>query len=71
VSLTITIPIVKGHINTSKWSIVKDSEEEATFIKTSHHHSGASTLLLYWILLVLIEPSMILLKQLKSLGRKI
>jgi len=33
VPLTITIPIVKEHINTSKWSIVKDSEEKATFIK--------------------------------------
>ena len=31
--LTITIPIVEKHINTSKWSIAKDSEEEATFIK--------------------------------------
>ena len=31
--LTITISIVEEHINTSKWSIVKDSEEEAIFIK--------------------------------------
>ena len=31
--LTITIPIVEKHINTSKWSIAKDSEEEAIFIK--------------------------------------
>jgi len=30
---TITIPIVEECINTSKWSIVKNSEEKATFIK--------------------------------------
>jgi len=33
VPLTITIPIVDEHINTSKWSIVKDSKEKVTFIK--------------------------------------
>jgi len=61
---------VEKCINTCKWSIVKDSEEEVIFIKTSHHHSEASTLLLYWISLVWIELSMNLLKWLKSLGRK-
>ena len=33
VPFTITIPIVEKCINTSKWFIVKNSEEEATFIK--------------------------------------
>jgi len=33
VSLTITIPIVEDYINTSQQSIVKDSNEEMSFIK--------------------------------------
>jgi len=33
VSLVITILIAEKCINTSKWPIVKNSEEEATFIK--------------------------------------
>jgi len=33
VPLTITIPIIEECINTSKWSIVKDNEEGAIFIK--------------------------------------
>jgi len=32
-SLTISIPIVEEFVNSSKWSIVKNSEEEAVFIK--------------------------------------
>ena len=32
-SLTIIIPIIEEHINSSKCSIIKDSEEESIFIK--------------------------------------
>ena len=68
---TITIPIVEKYINTSKWSIVKNSEEKAIFIKDLTSLPEASIFLLYWISLVLIKLLMILLKQLKLLGRKI
>jgi len=33
IPLTIAIAIVEKHINSSKYSIIKDSKEESTFIK--------------------------------------
>ena len=32
-SLTISIPIIEEYVNSSKWSIIKNSDEEAAFIK--------------------------------------